>query len=213
MNSGIYIITNILNGHEYVGSSNNIYRRWREHKSTAFNKNNIGTKFWRYPLYRAFRKYGVTKFKFEVLEFCEKEELIERETYYYKKSNHYYNQIEPMEGCNTGHEQTYETRLKISKNNARYWKNKKLPNEMIQNIIKGNSSKRKAVKMLDKETLVVIKEFKMIADASRYLGKDRNNTCSIKRCCDSPYYKRGDKGKVRRTYAYGYAWEWANATI
>lgn len=29
---GIYLITNTINGHKYVGQSNNIYRRWKEHR-------------------------------------------------------------------------------------------------------------------------------------------------------------------------------------
>ena len=72
--TGIYKITNKINGKSYIGQSINIKKRWENHKCMNGNKE--------YPIYRAFRKYGVENFKFEVLEECEVEELAERELYY-----------------------------------------------------------------------------------------------------------------------------------
>ena len=54
----IYKITNIQNAHSYVGKTNNIVRRWKEHKSGRG-----GTSI----LNRAICKYGIDKFKFEVI--------------------------------------------------------------------------------------------------------------------------------------------------
>lgn len=39
----IYSYINKLNGHRYIGKTNNIERRRREHKSIAFNKKIIDT--------------------------------------------------------------------------------------------------------------------------------------------------------------------------
>lgn len=87
---GIYKITNILNGHSYIGLSCRIEHRWQEHK-LPYNWERESTK----PLYLAFQKYGLENFTFEVLEECEPEELSEKEKYYIQKFDTYkhgYNQ-------------------------------------------------------------------------------------------------------------------------
>lgn len=72
--TGIYKITNKINGKSYIGQSINIKKRWENHKCMNGNKE--------YPIYRAFRKYGIDNFEFEVLEYCSKFELAERELHY-----------------------------------------------------------------------------------------------------------------------------------
>lgn len=75
--SGIYCITNKINGKKYVGLSKDIYRRWGEHKRVPFNKN---SKEYHYPIYNAIRKYGLENFEFSIIEKCDGEEqLKERE--------------------------------------------------------------------------------------------------------------------------------------
>ena len=81
---GIYKIANQINGKCYIGQSVNIKRRWRSHKSKSFNPLDIQ---YECPLYRAFRKYGLENFSFEILEECRKEELNEKESFYIKKYN------------------------------------------------------------------------------------------------------------------------------
>ena len=54
----IYKITNKLNGHAYIGKTVNLKARWRDHK----NKRS-GTLI----LSKAFEKYGLESFTFEVL--------------------------------------------------------------------------------------------------------------------------------------------------
>ena len=79
---GIYIITNNVNGKCYIGQSINIKKRWNQHKNDAFC---VTSPAYNYPLYMAFRKYGVENFKFEVLEECTKQELEEKEIFYIAK--------------------------------------------------------------------------------------------------------------------------------
>lgn len=81
---GIYKIANQINGKCYIGQSVNIKRRWRSHKTKSFNPLDIQ---YECPLYRAFRKYGLENFSFEILEECRKEELNEKESFYIKKYN------------------------------------------------------------------------------------------------------------------------------
>ena len=88
MSCGIYKITNKINGHSYIGQSVDIERRWRQHIN--FPKENS-----KYPLYQAFRKYGIENFIFEIVELCSQEKLNEREIYFIAKYNSYkqgYNQ-------------------------------------------------------------------------------------------------------------------------
>lgn len=59
---GIYKITNKIDGRFYIGSSDNIFRRWQEHIYSLENNNHINHK-----LQNAFNKYGVCNFNFEVV--------------------------------------------------------------------------------------------------------------------------------------------------
>ena len=75
---GIYKITNKLSGKTYIGQSNDIERRFKEHKC----KKDI-------PVEIAIQKYGVENFIFEVLEECSIDELDEKEKYYINLYNTY----------------------------------------------------------------------------------------------------------------------------
>lgn len=93
MSQGIYRITNLINGREYIGQSVNIETRWKTHISTSKNKKR---KYHNYPLYKAMRKYGLENFKFEILELVpDKSVLLKKEQYHYELSNHEYNQQYP----------------------------------------------------------------------------------------------------------------------
>ena len=72
--SAVYKITNTITGDFYIGSSNNVERRWKEHKYPSIWK--------RYPnsqLYLNMQKYGVDKFIFEILAEVEADSLKETE--------------------------------------------------------------------------------------------------------------------------------------
>ena len=63
MTKGIYKITNKINQKVYIGKLNNIENRWKYHQTRYLQK-----KEYNKPLYRAFRKYGINNFSFEILE-------------------------------------------------------------------------------------------------------------------------------------------------
>lgn len=75
----VYKITNLINQKCYVGITNNIKKRWIQHKSYKGKKENK-------PLYSAFKKYGISNFKFEVIEegISSPKVLGDKERYYIK---------------------------------------------------------------------------------------------------------------------------------
>lgn len=72
--TGIYSIYCSSNKKHYVGSSNNIQRRWLEHQSKL--RRNIHPNLY---LQRAWKKYGEDKFIFSILELCNKIDLNNKE--------------------------------------------------------------------------------------------------------------------------------------
>ncbi len=60
--SGVYKITNTVTGEFYIGSSKNIERRWYNHKCKSTWKKCPNS-----PLYRDMQKYGIDKFRFQIL--------------------------------------------------------------------------------------------------------------------------------------------------
>ena len=67
---GIYKITKKENGKSYIGQSNDIERRIKEHQY----KTDLAIEL-------AIRKYGIDAFNYEVLEQCSLEELDAKEIY------------------------------------------------------------------------------------------------------------------------------------
>jgi group I intron endonuclease len=74
---GIYKITNLINGKVYIGQSVKLLSRISEHKRA--NGGQIISK--------AIGKYGVENFKFEVLKYCDKDNLDYLEIKYITENN------------------------------------------------------------------------------------------------------------------------------
>lgn len=70
---GIYKITNKISGKSYIGQSNDIERRFKEHQ-TKGNRSRI-------PVDIAIQKYGKESFTYEIIELCQIEQLNEKEEY------------------------------------------------------------------------------------------------------------------------------------
>lgn len=94
----VYKITNTINNKCYIGSSIHPNKRWQQHKNSANNPNSPG---YNYPLYQAFRKYGIDQFTFEILrdDFDSIEEMEEFE----------YQAIIEYQGYGEGYNQTLYT--------------------------------------------------------------------------------------------------------
>jgi len=86
MNTGIYKITNIKNNKFYIGSTNNLIRRKKEHFS-LLKRNKSHCKI----LQRAYNKYGELYFTFEVLAYCPIEYLFKLEQWFVDNLKPQYN--------------------------------------------------------------------------------------------------------------------------
>lgn len=81
MIKSIYKITNKLNNRCYIGQTTDVKRRFSEHKARGYGRENS-------ILYRAFDKYGLDNFTFEVIE-SDIENYNEREKYWIAYYNSY----------------------------------------------------------------------------------------------------------------------------
>lgn len=79
---GIYCWTNQINNKKYVGQSTDIMKRKMAHLASVNYTDSL--------LIRAFKKYGIQNFTFEILEIVEIEELNDKERFYIEKLESYY---------------------------------------------------------------------------------------------------------------------------
>lgn len=95
--AGIYVGTCLVNGRVYVGSSYDAPARMRDHRRrlrAGIHSNSY--------LQNAFDKYGEDAFRWEVVEWCSKSQLVRRETewirrYRSDKRRYGYNLVNPVQ--------------------------------------------------------------------------------------------------------------------
>ena len=86
--SGVYKITNTITGDFYIGSSNDVKRRWAAHKCQSKWNECPNSQ-----LYQDIQKYGVDKFEFQVLEEVEPGSLKVAEQQFIETLKPTYNQM------------------------------------------------------------------------------------------------------------------------
>ena len=129
--SGIYRIINVINNKFYIGSAINLRKR----RNTHFEQLN-NNKHHSIYLQRSYNKYGSNNFKFEVLEFVDKNELIEKEQYFIDTLKPNYN-CSKVAGSTRGIKFSEETKKKmsISKTGIKFSKERK---QNISKALKGH---------------------------------------------------------------------------
>jgi group I intron endonuclease len=131
--SGIYKITNIINGHCYIGSAVNFTNRWNDHK-TKLKHTNHDNKY----LQNSYNLHGQQNFKFEILLYCprNKKILLFFEQYYLDKywdnQTLCYNISKDATAPMTGRYPSEETRQKLSESG----KGRKVSDETRQKLSK-----------------------------------------------------------------------------
>ena len=86
--SGVYKITNTVTGDFYIGSSNDVKRRYAEHKKPSSLKKQPNNQ-----LYQDMQKYGLDKFDFQVIAEVEVDSLKEMEQQFIELLKPAYNNI------------------------------------------------------------------------------------------------------------------------
>lgn len=110
-NTGIYRITNIIADKYYIGSAIDFKKRFQKHRSDL----RLGRHHSKH-LQRAWDKYSESAFKFEILLYCDEENLLFYEQIALDYFNKLYN-IALKAGSRLGLKNSKETREKISKSN------------------------------------------------------------------------------------------------
>lgn len=203
----IYVITNKINGKQYVGkTSESIQERWKRH---IWDKNKRVTE--KRPLYDAMNKYGIENFEIKQLEECSIENSSEREIYWIEKLNSF------KEGYNATYggdgKVLYDYKLIAEKylelqnqtkvanffhcdsdTVLRALKNEKVKILTSKEVSINQNSKK--VAMIDLKTGETIKVFDSVAQAALSLGNKNKNSHIIHVC------------KGQRKSAYGYKWSY-----
>ena len=120
--SGVYKITNTVTGDFYIGSSNDVKKRWREHKCQSKWNEQPNS-----PMYQDMKNYGTDKFEFQVIEEVEESFLKEKEQYFIETLKPTYNQMN-AKGLNI--ERFKESQKEYDKSN-KYKKYKKEYNNQL----------------------------------------------------------------------------------
>lgn len=108
--SGVYRLKNIISGKTYIGSSQNLSKRFILYFSLKTLKAGTGKNT---PINKALLKYGYSNFSLEILEYCDPQISIEREQYYLDLCIGEYN-ILTVAGSNKGFKFSAEARLNMS---------------------------------------------------------------------------------------------------
>lgn len=127
--SGVYLITNLINNKQYVGSAltkksseNRLYIRFRNH---FFNNSAFSFLKKKGPplIKQAINKYGVENFSWEILEFTQLENTRSRETHYIQTLQPDYNILQFAENTQ-GYQHTESTREKMKANYSEFIRNR-----------------------------------------------------------------------------------------
>ena len=111
--SGIYRWTNTLTGKFYIGSAVELNRRLQYYYNIKYMTNYKSKSV----IYFALLKYGHASFKFDILEYCNKENVISREQYYITCLNPDYN-ILKMAGSSLGFRHSKVVKANMNINNT-----------------------------------------------------------------------------------------------
>lgn len=121
--TGIYKITNKITGDFYIGKATNLKKRKYQH--LTLNAYGHGRKF-----DADLHRYGVNNFEFTVIEYCSREELLERERYYIDLLQPAYNVIV------RGRKRDQDFCRRVSDGTKRWWNS--LPEKTKDKIISNN---------------------------------------------------------------------------
>jgi group I intron endonuclease len=138
MESGIYLIKNIVNNKIYIGSAKDINRRWVQHKSSLRLQTHHSKK-----LQNGFNKYGVDAFVYSIVELCSEDAMMIKEQYWIDLLTPWYNvSLKAVSGGTTLKGKPWpEARRRAQDNHPEGWKPKP---SLLKRIHKPHSEETKA---------------------------------------------------------------------
>lgn len=215
----IYVITNDINGKQYIGKTNNsIEKRFKEHILDSRRE-----RCEKRPLYNAMNKYGIEHFHIEKLEECSVEKSSEREEYWIAKLDTYgHNGYNATRGGDSKKYYDYKEiankylELQNQRDTARYFNCdtntvrvacKEYDINILPSYVVNINVSGKKISAYDKDTKEKVKTFSSIRKASEWLVKE--GICKQKPikgqyrgCCQ----KISDVAKGKKKLAYGFCW-------
>jgi group I intron endonuclease len=146
---GVYIITNIVNGKRYIGSSKNIFNRLRDHIWDLNSNRHINS-----HLQNSWNKYSENNFEFGILCLCQEEERLDQEQFFVDMINPEYNLEKDVKILS----RTNDTKSKIS-------------SSIKEKYSEGwtNAKYKDSVYIYDINTWELVKECKQPSEAGNYL--------------------------------------------
>jgi len=109
---GIYRWINILNNKSYIGSSIDLRRRLKQYYNISYLE-----RFNNMLIYKSLLKHGYSKFKLEILEYCDLSDVIKREQHYIDIFKPKYNLLK-LAGSSLGYKHDEISLVKVRKHLA-----------------------------------------------------------------------------------------------
>ena len=181
--SGIYRWKNLITGETYIGSCQNIAKRFYLYFSIGSLKRGTAKNM---LISRALLKYGYSNFSLEILEYCDSKVVLEREQYYLDNYRGEYN-ILSTAGSSKGFKHSNETILRMksrrhteeskaimsaAKRGVNHYMFGKKVSEEVK--LKIRLKRGTAIKITDLDTSENNKTFASIGEAAKFLGVDRS---------------------------------------
>jgi len=150
----IYKITNEIDGNFYIGSTNNLIKRYYTHVNHIRTGKNSCVK-----LIRAVNKHGEENFKFEIICECSTEEILKTEQEYIDNLQPHYN-VAKIAGSNLGIKRTEEVKFKKSASQKENWKDETYRAKHLENLSKNwkSGSNHKMAKLTEEQVIEIKKQ-------------------------------------------------------
>jgi group I intron endonuclease len=150
----IYKITNEVDGKFYIGSTNNLIKRYYTHINHIRTGKNTCVK-----LVRAVNKHGEENFKFEIVCECATDDILKTEQEYIDSLKPHYN-VAKIAGSNLGIKRTEEVKFKKSVSQKENWKDESYRTKHLDNLSKNwkSGSSHKMAKLTEEQVIEIKKE-------------------------------------------------------
>jgi len=191
--SGVYMFSNIKKGKRYIGSSENLSRRFSEYINVNYL---LGHNYM--AICCALLKHGYSNFSLTILEYCEPEKCLIREKHFWDLLNPEYNIAKDPTTPMSGRKHSDETRQKMSDaHNSGQFKSGEMSGENNPMFGKpraeGAGSPSQAIEVVDQKTNETT-TYDSISEAARVLN--------IQQSVISRYFSNNQKKPYKKQYIF-----------